>query len=99
MDEKRTDSSAIFKQMSWWKRLALSLPYAFTGFFIFQYTFGFETIADRIFVIAATIGVTVTVAWWWWVMYTINHFSSVLQSTVSKLKEVKEDLQNIKKDL
>ena len=99
MNEKTTDSSAIFKQISWWKRLALSLPYAFIGFFVLQHTFGFETIADRIFVIAATIVVTVTVAWWWWVMYTINHFSSVLQGTVFRLKEVKDDIEKIRKDL
>lgn len=99
MSYKEKSNLVIFKQLSWWKRFALSLPYALLAFIIFFYSFGFETLLDKLLVFGSTIAMIIAVTWWWWVMYTINHFTSVLNSAAENLKEFKTDIEEIKKDL
>ena len=99
MEYKTDEIAFIFKQLSWWKRLALSLPYGALSLVVILLALDINTIWDKVFVIAISLGITLSAFWWWWVMYTVNHFSSYLLKTSQSLKDFEQQIKNIKEDL
>lgn len=100
MDQNpNTDQNLVFKQISWWKRAALTFPSSALAFVIFFLIFGFSTFIDIFLVILLTSVATVSVMWWWWAMYTINLFSTMLLNASKNLEEFKTEIKKIKEDL
>jgi len=99
MEYKTDETSFIFKQLSWWKRLALSLPYGALSLIVILLALDINTIWDKVFVLAISMGVTLSAFWWWWVMHTVNYFSDSLLKTSHELKNFKQEIKNIKEDL
>lgn len=99
MSQKERGTSLIFKQLSLWQRLALSLPYTLLSFIIFLVAFDFTTLLDKIIVVAGSIAITIAVTWWWWVMHTINHFTNIMNNAAGNLEDFKQELEAIKKNL
>jgi len=41
----------------------------------------------------------VAVVWWWWALYKIADLAIVMNNTTEKFDSVRQDIQEIKKDL
>jgi Zn-dependent protease with chaperone function len=87
------------KQIKVWAWAASVLPLTALAALFFISIFDASEIYQRALIIGAVTMFATAVTWWWWVIYTIAKVIDVLGTTIDKFEDVKEDLQEIKKEL
>jgi hypothetical protein len=86
------------RQVLLWNRAAIIAPVFFTGVLMVMYGFGLCNI-ETLFLVACGLYFVTAVIWWWWTMKSIHMLVKVLSSTNIGIKEVSQELKNIREEL
>jgi CHASE2 domain-containing sensor protein len=86
-------------QIKKWQTAATVAAFTALGLIVFGYWIGTETVLKCVMVLICSVMFSVGVLWWYWALNQISLFSEYMNSLQKVIKELKEDLQDIKKDI
>jgi hypothetical protein len=86
------------RQVLLWNRAAILAPIFFTGLLMVAWLLSFCS-TQTLFFIACGLYFLTAVIWWWWTMKSIHLLVKVLSSTNTGIKEVSQELKNIREEL
>lgn len=86
-------------QSRYWLNIATIGAFAGLALIIFTYWIGVGTWIQYAAIAITSLFFTLAVIWWFWAVYQIMSFSSYVMSLKTVIKEVKEDLQDIRKNI
>ena len=87
------------KQIELWKKLATIAAFTALGLLLFGYWIGTETIVKCVAVLITSLLFACSVVWWYWALNQIGLFAKYISSLKDVIRELKDDLKNIRKDL
>lgn len=87
------------RQVKLWAFFAGTLPIVTLSFLSLSYFIGWDTLYHKALIIGTGTFFFVAVLWWWWAIYRIADLAIIMNTTTEKFESVKQDLQDIKKDL
>jgi|DEB0MinimDraft_6_1074348.scaffolds.fasta_scaffold00028_19 uncharacterized membrane protein len=95
---KNITLEALERQVLLWNRAAILAPIFFTGLLMLAWLFSFCS-TQTLFFIACGLYFVTAVIWWWWTMKSIHMLVKILSSTNIGIKEVSNELKNIREEL
>lgn len=87
------------KQIELWKKLATIGAFTALGILLFGFWIGTETIIKCMIVLISSVMFSCAVVWWYWALNQIGLFAKYIASLKDLIRELKEDLKRIRKDL
>ena len=87
------------KQIELWKTAATLLAFTALGLIIFSYWIGTETLIKCVVVLITSVFFAAGILWWYWALNQIALFAKYINSLKEVIRELKDDLKNIRKDL
>lgn len=92
------DSKFIVWQVKIWDWFARSVPFIIVFASVISYFIGFRD-WNFLYSVCAIFFVCVAVTWWFWVIYTIATIAIVIDNSGKSLKEVINEIKEIKKTI
>ena len=86
------------RQVLLWNKAAILAPIFFTGLLMLAWLFSLCS-TQTLFFIACGMYFATAVIWWWWTMKSIHMLVKILSSTNIGIKEVSNELKNIREEL
>jgi len=87
------------KQIDWWKTAATVAAFTALGLIVFSYWIGTETWIKCVMIAICSIFFSTGIVWWYWALNQIAIFARYINSLKETIRDLREDLKNIKKDL
>ena len=87
------------KRIELWKTAATLLAFTALGLIIFSYWIGTETLIKCVVVLITSVFFAAGILWWYWALNQIALFAKYINSLKEVIRELKDDLKNIRKDL
>jgi uncharacterized membrane protein YqjE len=87
------------RQVKLWAFFAGTLPIVVLSFLALSYFVGWDSFYHKAIIIGSGTFFFVAVVWWWWALYKIADLAIVMNNTTEKFDSVRQDIQEIKKDL
>lgn len=92
------NSKYIVWQVKIWDWFARAVPFIIAIASVVSYLFGFRD-WNFLYGVCSIFFVTVAVTWWFWVIYTIATIAIVIDNSGKSLKEVINEIKEIKKTI
>lgn len=87
------------KQIDKWKTAATVGAFAALALIVFSYWIGTDTWIKCVVVAICSVFAASAVLWWYWALNQIAQFAEYIGSLKTTIKELKDDLKNIRKDI
>jgi CHASE2 domain-containing sensor protein len=87
------------KEIKRWQAAATISAFTALGLIIFSFWIGTETWIKCVMVLVCSVFLSVAIIWWYWALNQISMFAKYIQSLKDIIRELKEDLEDIKKDI
>lgn len=87
------------REIKWWAWLAAVAPMSALAIIFFLWVFGYNTVIQELMVIGFATMFSIAVVWWWWALAKIAKVTDTLGRTINSFDSVKQELQEIKKDI
>jgi hypothetical protein len=87
------------RRVKLWKCAARTVPIAILAALTFLHFIGWDTLYEKLITISGTTFIAICVFWWWWAVNKIISLANIISRTGSNLKEIKNEIISIKKEL
>jgi cobalamin biosynthesis protein CobD/CbiB len=87
------------KEVNRWRQAATVLAFTALGLIAFSYWIGTDTWIKCVMVLVTSVFFATGIIWWYWVLNQISQFAKYIASLKDVIRELKEDLKNIRKGL
>lgn len=87
------------QQVKLWAFFAGTLPIVVLSLLSLTYFLGWADAYHKALIVGTGTFFFVAVLWWWWALYKIADLAILINSTTEKFESVREDLQEIKKEI